>query len=198
MPSSTPLHPVARFALVVTGLTVAGLAVPQAFRSPAAPVRASVSNARLEAYYDKAVQLRHPAELPADTAAAKPAPKPTARAAKPAIRVRAAARPATRTVQPARPAAPNPPAGSGSGVAAIYAAFGGSPGLTWALRVARCESGYNPRAYNPSSGASGLFQFLPSTWYSHFPSWNIWDPYAQARAARIFYDNGWQSQWTCR
>ena len=194
MPSSTPLRPATRFVLVVTGLTVAGLAVPQAFRSPAAPVKASIPNARPIAYYDKAVQLHHPAEPPANPVAAKPAPKAKARAAKPAVRIQAVARP----VRPARPAAPNPPAGSGSGVAAIYAAFGGSPGLTWALRVARCESGYNPRAYNPSSGASGLFQFLPSTWYSHFPGWNIWDPYAQARAARIFYDNGWQSQWTCK
>jgi soluble lytic murein transglycosylase-like protein len=28
------------------------------------------------------------------------------------------------------------------------------------------ESGGNPRAVNPSSGAGGLFQFLPSTWAS--------------------------------
>ena len=26
------------------------------------------------------------------------------------------------------------------------------------------ESGGNPRAVNPSSGAGGIFQFLPSTW----------------------------------
>jgi soluble lytic murein transglycosylase-like protein len=32
-----------------------------------------------------------------------------------------------------------------------------------ALAVARCESGYNPNAYNPS-GASGVFQFMPGTW----------------------------------
>ena len=115
MPSSTPWRPVARFVLVVTGLTVAGLAVPQAFRSPAAPVRASISNARPVAYYDKAAQLHHPAEPPADAAAAKPAPKPKARAVKPAVRVQAAAMPAARAVPPAGPAAPNPPAGSGSG-----------------------------------------------------------------------------------
>ena len=28
------------------------------------------------------------------------------------------------------------------------------------------ESGGNPRAVNPSSGAGGLYQFLPSTWAS--------------------------------
>lgn len=30
--------------------------------------------------------------------------------------------------------------------------------------VIRSESGGNPRAVNPTSGAGGLFQFLPSTW----------------------------------
>ena len=30
--------------------------------------------------------------------------------------------------------------------------------------VIRAESGGNPRAVNPSSGAGGLYQFLPSTW----------------------------------
>jgi peptidoglycan hydrolase CwlO-like protein len=33
-----------------------------------------------------------------------------------------------------------------------------------ALRVMQCESLGDPQAYNPYSGASGLFQFLPGTW----------------------------------
>jgi soluble lytic murein transglycosylase-like protein len=33
-----------------------------------------------------------------------------------------------------------------------------------ALEVMRCESRGDPLAYNSSSGASGLFQFIPSTW----------------------------------
>jgi soluble lytic murein transglycosylase-like protein len=33
-----------------------------------------------------------------------------------------------------------------------------------ALSVMRCESLGDPLAYNPTSGASGLFQFIPSTW----------------------------------
>lgn len=33
-----------------------------------------------------------------------------------------------------------------------------------ALAVIRCESNGDPEAYNPYSGASGLFQFLPGTW----------------------------------
>ncbi|MGA7229202.1 MAG: transglycosylase SLT domain-containing protein [Acidimicrobiia bacterium] len=39
-----------------------------------------------------------------------------------------------------------------------------------ALAVLQCESGGDPNAYNPYSGASGLFQFLPSTWASTAPS----------------------------
>ena len=35
-----------------------------------------------------------------------------------------------------------------------------------ALRIMDCESNGDPDAYNPYSGASGLFQFLPSTWAS--------------------------------
>ncbi len=92
-----------------------------------------------------------------------------------------------------------PPRGTGGeGVAAIYTAFSDSPGLTWALRVAYCESRYDPRAYNAESGASGLFQFMPATWNGHFRGWNLWDAATQARAARIFYDNGWTNAWVCK
>jgi soluble lytic murein transglycosylase-like protein len=38
-----------------------------------------------------------------------------------------------------------------------------------ALRIIDCESNGNPDAYNPYSGASGLFQFIPSTWASTAP-----------------------------
>ena len=39
-----------------------------------------------------------------------------------------------------------------------------------ALAVLQCESLGDADAYNPYSGASGLFQFLPSTWASSSPS----------------------------
>lgn len=38
-----------------------------------------------------------------------------------------------------------------------------------ALAVMKCESNGDPEAYNPYSGASGLFQFLPSTWATASP-----------------------------
>lgn len=35
-----------------------------------------------------------------------------------------------------------------------------------ALCVAEAESAFDPLAVNPSTGAAGVFQFLPSTWAS--------------------------------
>ena len=106
---------------------------------------------------------------------------------------------AVRRPAPTPASAFTPPPGSGGdGLAAIYAVFGNSPGLSWALRVANCESHYNPLAVNRYSGASGLFQFMPSTWNANFPGQNIWDPYAQARGALVFYNAGRQSAWTCK
>ncbi len=71
----------------------------------------------------------------------------------------------------------------------------------WLLRVASCESGLNPMAYNPS-GASGLFQFMPSTFYAfaarigEFRS--IWNPYASANVAAYMFSIGLSYEWTCR
>lgn len=138
-----------------------------------------------------AVEMR---EIPkAHTMEERPAPAVIA-LPNPAVASRVATRQAA--------AAPNvftpPPGSGGDGLAAIYAVFGNSPGLSWALRVANCESHYNPLAINRSSGASGLFQFMPSTWNANFPGQNIWDPYAQARGALVFYNAGRQSAWTCK
>jgi peptidoglycan hydrolase CwlO-like protein len=65
------------------------------------------------------------------------------------------------------------------------------------VRVARCESGLNPRAYSASSGASGLFQFMPGTFYGHGGK-NIWDPYDQSNIAAQMFAQGQASAWTCR
>jgi hypothetical protein len=64
------------------------------------------------------------------------------------------------------------------------------------LRVAMCESGLNPTAQN-RSGASGLFQFKPATFYGH-GGHNIWDPYDQADVAARMFSQGLASMWTCR
>lgn len=69
------------------------------------------------------------------------------------------------------------------------------------LRVARCESNLDPRAVNSSSGASGLFQFMPST-FAFTPNGkagqNIFDPVASADAAGWMWANGMRNHWACQ
>ena len=77
----------------------------------------------------------------------------------------------------------------------IFGSYG--PG---AINVARCESGLNPGAYNPS-GASGLFQIMPGTWAG--TSQAGLSPYnAQANALaahEIFVRDGYSwREWTCQ
>jgi hypothetical protein len=70
-----------------------------------------------------------------------------------------------------------------------------------AMAVASCESGLNPNAYNSSSGASGVFQFLPSTWrttpYAGYSPFNAW---ANIHAARsVFVRDGYSwGEWSCQ
>jgi soluble lytic murein transglycosylase-like protein len=89
----------------------------------------------------------------------------------------------------------------GDGVDAIE--YGISLGLprAWAYRVAFCESRHNPGAYNRSSGASGLYQFLPSTWRATpqgRAGMSPFDPYANAAAAAWLYRTGGAGHWSCR
>jgi len=48
-----------------------------------------------------------------------------------------------------------------------------------------------------ASGAEGLFQFKPATFYGH-GGHNIWDPADQADVAARMFSQGLASQWTCR
>lgn len=71
----------------------------------------------------------------------------------------------------------------------------------WELRsVAACETGgsFNVFSYNRGSGASGLMQFLPSTWAAQgIAGFSVWDPVANVlAAARIVAREGWR-QWAC-
>lgn len=74
-----------------------------------------------------------------------------------------------------------------------------------ALSVIDCESNGDPDAVNSSSGASGLFQFLPSTWESASPQagWDgadVFDPEANVATAYWLYsqfEEPWQ-QWNCK
>lgn len=115
-----------------------------------------------------------------------------------------------RTTLPATPAptpTPTPavhravvatvPASKGSIVAIIEAAAArwGVSG-TWMVSIARCESGLNPRAVNPSGPYDGLFQFLPSTFYANGGT-NIWDPTDQSNITAKMLAHGQAHQWSC-
>lgn len=65
------------------------------------------------------------------------------------------------------------------------------------VSVARCESSLNPRAYDPGSGASGLFQFMPGTFYAR-GGHDIWDAADQSEVAARMFADGQSAQWGCR
>ena len=70
-----------------------------------------------------------------------------------------------------------------------------------AMNVARCESGLNPSATNPSSGAAGLFQIMPATFNGTSQAGgSIYDAYTNTVAAHeIFVRDGytWRA-WACQ
>jgi hypothetical protein len=138
--------------------------------------------------------------------------KPAALVQKPATHVAPAVRPAPARPAPARPAPapvyhPAPPAPRGGQQAVINdirAVFGPNAGS--ALAIARCESGYNPYAVNPTvvlgSHAQGVFQILyPSTWNT--TSYRGQSPFnydANIHAAyQIFARDGFSwREWQCQ
>jgi transglycosylase-like protein with SLT domain len=95
----------------------------------------------------------------------------------------------------------NHPAPSAEIAKDIYDAFNpqGAAAVQWAMNVAWCESRYHPNSVNSSSGASGLFQFLPSTWaFTPYASYSPFDPRYNALAAAWLYKRDGPSQWVCQ
>jgi hypothetical protein len=93
------------------------------------------------------------------------------------------------------------PADIESIIRAAAARWGADPAQL--LRVAWCESRYNPLAYNATSGASGLFQFMPRTWAANsvragYGGASVFDAVANANTAAYMFRNGQAFQWTCR
>ena len=113
-----------------------------------------------------------------------------------------AAAEAAAAAQPAPPATTRPGRVPSDSIRAIImAAFSplGQNSVTWALRVAACESGYNPYAVNRSSGAAGLFQFMPSTWaHSPLAAQSPFDPVANSQAAAWLLARSGAGQWVCQ
>ncbi len=83
----------------------------------------------------------------------------------------------------------------------IYDAFSplGTRAVQWAINVAYCESRYHPNSVNSDSGATGLFQFMASTWSgTPWASQSRLDPVANATAAAWLYNRYGPGRWTCQ
>jgi hypothetical protein len=75
----------------------------------------------------------------------------------------------------------------------------GQDAVTWALRVAWCESRYHPNSVNSDSGATGLFQFMAGTWAgTPWANQSRTDPVANAQAAAWLYNRYGPGRWTCQ
>lgn len=87
----------------------------------------------------------------------------------------------------------------------LVEAFFSPEDVSRAIRIAWCESSFNPESVNPVTGASGLFQHARETWASRssaagYPGADILDPEANvAVAAWMLYElpGGW-SHWQCQ
>jgi len=66
------------------------------------------------------------------------------------------------------------------------------------IDLANCESTLNHEAYNKSSGATGLFQFKPSTWNTTpYCNEDIWDPEYQTLATIWMFEHNRYREWEC-
>ncbi len=93
------------------------------------------------------------------------------------------------------------PADIESVIRAAAATWGADPNQL--LRVAWCESRYNPYAVNARSGAAGLFQFMPATWAANsvragYGGASVFDAVANANTAAYMFSLGQAYQWTCK
>jgi regulator of protease activity HflC (stomatin/prohibitin superfamily) len=93
---------------------------------------------------------------------------------------------------------PPPPANIAKIITDAFSTLG-QDAVVWALRIAYCESRYHPNSVNTSSGASGLFQFLPSTWGgTPWAGQSPFDPVANAQAAAWLYSHYGPGRWSCK
>ena len=79
----------------------------------------------------------------------------------------------------------------------LVSAYFAPEDIDLALKIISCESGGDPNAQNPRSGAAGLFQHIPRYWEARvasagMPGASIFDPIANvAASAYLAYADGW-------
>lgn len=61
-------------------------------------------------------------------------------------------------------------------------------------RIATCESNWRTNAKNPNSSASGVFQFLSSTW-NKWGQGDVFNPYDNIRSAVKLFDAEGTTPW---
>ena len=91
---------------------------------------------------------------------------------------------------------PQAPAASSAAPATSASSSGG---YTIPSSVVQCESGGDYSAVNPSTGAGGAYQILPSTWQAYGGQGLPQDasPAEQGRIASEIYSSQGPSAWTC-
>ena len=66
------------------------------------------------------------------------------------------------------------------------------------VTLAKCESTFNPQAYNYSSDATGLFQYKETTWETTpYCDEDIWDIEAQTLATIWMFEHSRYTEWAC-
>jgi len=203
------LHQMPRIAMLVVamavtlGASIAAQVQPQTTLFAARPTanlgQVALAPAREPVSLESSgrVELWQNRRLLAEEAAALAAAQAKARAAAKA----GAQVPGAQVPGAQAPAGPIPSYPPGTVQAIITQVFTplGPTAVAWGLRVARCESGYNPRAYNGAGPYYGLFQFLMSTFKgTPYGGQNIYDPTANASAAAWKYSRGGAGAWGCK
>jgi soluble lytic murein transglycosylase-like protein len=169
-----------KYPRLLSHIFVLAVALPPLTMTVAQAHQAPVPHQRI--VLDAAVSVRPETlrDIPADAPSPPPAPAPTP--------------------PPAPKPKPRPVVFYATGavadiIRAAAAKWGADPNQL--LRVASCESGLNPNSYNSRSGATGLFQFKPGTFYGH-GGHNIWDAADQADVAAHMFSQGLAYEWSCK
>ena len=72
----------------------------------------------------------------------------------------------------------------------------------WLIDVMYCESHGDPRAYNPATGDSGLYQYQPQTFWrfaelSGIAVTDVWNPWEQIELTAWAFGAGYCDHWVC-